>query len=180
MNRKKCLLRLFSFLVFSNIWFSAHSVHAETEQVSNTQSRNILSDSKLLKPIGSNEAIAELIKQQEYTMLDMWASWCEPCKASLPFYYELESKYNGRLRLVAVSQDDSFKEATDFINENKLNGLFFWDEKKKLSSYLKLEAIPMLYIIDKNGNVIAEFRGFTKKKKAILEDKLAELLPTKK
>ncbi|HEY8271611.1 MAG TPA: TlpA disulfide reductase family protein, partial [Pseudobdellovibrionaceae bacterium] len=55
----------------------------------------------------------------QFLLLDFWASWCAPCKESLPFYQELQKRYAAEgLQVLALSVDSDVKDASSFIRKN--------------------------------------------------------------
>jgi len=110
-------------------------------------------------------------------LLDLWASWCEPCKESLPFYEELQKRYGDKgLQVIAVSVDDNLKAANEFADKNKLKLQLLWDPKKELVKLLDVKAIPTMLLIDQNGKVLFRERGFLKNTKENIEKSIPQFL----
>lgn len=109
-------------------------------------------------------------------LLDLWASWCEPCKASLPYYASLQQKYGDKIYFIGVSVDDDLADAKNFLADNKLKFAAFHDQNKKLVKAAKVEAIPMFFMLSPQGQVLASFRGSKPKYKKEIEEKLNALL----
>lgn len=110
-------------------------------------------------------------------LLDFWASWCEPCKDSLPFFAELENRYSKQgLQVIAVSVDEDLKAANAFVAKNKLPLKFLWDENKRVAKNLGLMAIPTTLLVDKSGKIIYQERGFSGSSKTKLEDQVRKAL----
>ena len=96
------------------------------------------------------------------TIVDFWATWCEPCKKSFPKLQELYVKYKSNgLEIVAVSVDDEKNGITDFAKTH--GGAKFpvgWDDGKKLAEKWKPENMPTSYIVGKDGTVKFIHRGY--------------------
>lgn len=116
----------------------------------------------------------------KYVLLDFWASWCKDCRIENKNLVKVYSKFkNEKLVVVSVSLDYDRDNWIKTIETDKLawsNHLS--DLKKWQSPVAKLydvRSIPQLFIIDPEGNIIAE--GLTGQD---LENKMGELFPDKK
>ena len=101
-------------------------------------------------------------------MLDVWATWCDPCRESLPLYQSLASKYASRgLRLYALNVDGDAalpSEIPKFIAETKLTLPILLDTDAKLSEeLLKVKVMPTALLIDRTGRVRHMHEGFERK-----------------
>ncbi|MBX2986664.1 MAG: TlpA family protein disulfide reductase [Bdellovibrionaceae bacterium] len=106
-------------------------------------------------------------------LLDFWASWCEPCRQSLPFYDELQRKYAAKgVLFIAVSADEQEKEAREFLKNVKFSFPAVWDKDRHLVNKLQLQAIPALVAMKADGEVLGTERGFTVQKRRALPGKI--------
>lgn len=113
-------------------------------------------------------------------ILDFWASWCGPCKESLPFYEDLQKRYSPQgLQVLAVSVDEDPQSALDFIGKRSFSIRILWDSNKELSKRLELKAIPTTLILDSSGKVLYRERGFVDSSKLKIEQQLLKVLPKK-
>lgn len=92
-------------------------------------------------------------------MIDFWATWCPPCRAEMPKVIELYRKYHDQgFEIMGVSNDSDRRELLQFLKENpgiqwpQLFGPAFtaphWHQ---LSARFGVNAIPTVYLIDRNG-----------------------------
>jgi len=98
-------------------------------------------------------------------LLYFWASYSEPCRLENPKIVEVFNKYKSKgFEVFAVSLDNKKEPWTDAIKEDKMNwknvsNLLGWDDE--LSLIWKIDDIPYLILIDKNGKIIDRgFRAF--------------------
>ncbi|WP_177217162.1 redoxin domain-containing protein [Pedobacter insulae] len=90
-------------------------------------------------------------------VIDVWATWCGPCKAQMPFLKEIEEQYKGNDNVVFAgisldAQKDKQK-WLDMIKEKHLEGVQLLDDfGKTFGRKYKMVAIPRFLIIDKKGN----------------------------
>ncbi|HRO68295.1 MAG TPA: TlpA disulfide reductase family protein [Pseudobdellovibrionaceae bacterium] len=112
-------------------------------------------------------------------LIDFWASWCTPCLASLPFYDELQKKYQDRgVVFLSLSEDDSVEDAEKLLKKVHFSFPALWDEGRKVANQLKIESIPVLVVLDRTGKIISVERGFTEKKKKALPGQIEVWLKT--
>lgn len=112
------------------------------------------------------------------TLVDFWATWCEPCKKSFPKYQELYVKYkDSGLQIAAVSVDDedAKKEIPGFAkNHGAVKFPVGWGGKTVAEQW-KVENMPSAYIVDKNGVVRHIHRGYHDGEEAEIEKEIKAL-----
>lgn len=100
----------------------------------------------------------------QVVMLDVWSTWCEPCRDSLPQYQVLAAKYASRgLRFYAVNVDGEVTAADipRFITETKLTVPVLLDADAKLSEeLLKVKVMPTALLLDRQGRLRHVHEGF--------------------
>ncbi|UKJ09280.1 TlpA family protein disulfide reductase [Solitalea lacus] len=90
-------------------------------------------------------------------LVDVWATWCGPCKAQMPFLKEVEELYKGNDSIVFVGISlDAAKDKQKWLNmihEKQLEGVQLLDDfGRTFGRKYKMVAIPRFLLIDKNGN----------------------------
>ncbi|MFI5144910.1 MAG: TlpA family protein disulfide reductase [Ignavibacteria bacterium] len=98
-------------------------------------------------------------------LLDFWASWCVPCKKSIPYlidYYNNNKDTNFAILAVNVDTDnDSFKSFLAKLSGNLPFTVILDNENNIIKKY-NIEAMPTTIFIDKKGTVRKITTGFTK------------------
>jgi len=129
---------------------------------------------QIVKKYGGFEAInftltnmkGDKVKLSDYkgkvVVLDFWATWCGPCRASFPKMQELVEKYKNRnveFFFINVwekmSQSDIKMNVAKFIKENKYSFNVLYDFKDEIAAKYKIEGVPTKIVIDKNGNMLS-------------------------
>lgn len=87
--------------------------------------------------------------------LDVWASWCGPCRAEIPALKEIYDTYKNddRLVIVGIAVNDGKKEWLNAIKKDMPQWLQLYDETGAVSGSYNAIAIPKYILIDKNGNI---------------------------
>lgn len=94
-------------------------------------------------------------------LVDFWASWCAPCKASFPAMAKLHADYAARgLVIVAVSVDEKAAAYAGFLKKMKPPFATLWDERHQLVRQVNLPAMPTSYLLGRDGRVRLVYRGF--------------------
>lgn len=86
-------------------------------------------------------------------MLDFWATWCGPCRMTMPVLESLEKEYKNSLVLLAINLQDSKDVVSDYVREQALNSRILLDEAGSVGSLYGTDSIPMQFLLDKNGIV---------------------------
>lgn len=94
-------------------------------------------------------------------LVDFWASWCAPCKASFPAFARLHEEFASRgLTIVAVSVDEKPAAFAAFVKKWRPPFATLRDDRHKLASKVKVPAMPTSYLLDRGGRVRFVHRGF--------------------
>lgn len=89
--------------------------------------------------------------------IDLWASWCGPCKVEMPFLKEIYTEYRNKnieFISIAINDEDGRKFRLQFIDELQLNWLQLEDENNFVKKNYKVLSIPRFILIDKDGKII--------------------------
>jgi peroxiredoxin len=94
--------------------------------------------------------------------LDIWATWCPPCRAEIPHVVKLAKKYAGKdVVFVGVSVDQRKADVTKFAKAQNINYTIALDPgAQSVGSRYQLRGIPATYIIDKSGVIRYVHSGF--------------------
>ena len=110
-------------------------------------------------PSGKTLDLASLKGQP--VLLNLWATWCAPCKAEMPILDAIASANQGKLRVITVSQDMKGAElVAPFFAEGKFAHLEPWlDTKSDLSFSMGVQDMPTTFLYDASGKEIARVTG---------------------
>lgn len=117
--------------------------------------------------------------------LDFWASWCAPCRKSIPEYNRLFNKYKGQgLIVIGANTDDKLEKAERFLstltdkegNPLSIDFVLLRDEKKQLANMMDLPTMPTAFLIDRKGQIKLTHAGFEPGDEAKIEEEIAKAL----
>ncbi len=96
----------------------------------------------------------------KYVYVDLWATWCGPCRAEIPSLKKMEEAYHGKnIEFVSVSVDSEkdYEKWKTFVTEKALTGIQLYAGKAVLSDFVKafeVNSIPRFILIDPKGVVV--------------------------
>jgi len=98
-------------------------------------------------------------------LVDFWATWCEPCKKEMPYLEEIYQEYKDKgLECLVITIDSSKKLEPQILKDVEHLDVTYpipWDLESSVKSFYGIQAIPVTYLIDKNGKIRYEHTGFT-------------------
>lgn len=115
--------------------------------------------------------------ESEYILIDIWASWCVPCRKEIPVIKTAAKKYESRFQVLALSIDDNLYKWKDAIEADETQQFTHVilrkdnPEQEKLRKLFDIKVIPRNFLLNRNRQVVAiDLRGED------LEKKLLELM----
>lgn len=108
---------------------------------------------------GGKTSLASL--KGKYVYVDVWATWCGPCRGEIPHLKKLEEKYHGKnIEFVSISVDaeKDHEKWKQFVNEKELAGTQLFADKSFGSDFVKaygINSIPRFILIDPTGKIIS-------------------------
>ncbi len=109
-------------------------------------------------PNADTLVLSELIGTKDYVLVDFWASWCGPCRRSMPAMKEVYAEYGERLEILGVSLDNDYDRWTACIADLALPWKHISDLQGwacEPASLYGVCSIPATVLIDKNGVIVA-------------------------
>ena len=92
------------------------------------------------------------------TYIDVWATWCIPCRGEIPALKELEKKFHGKdVAFVSISIDQNKDEWKEFVQSEDLKGVQLFAENAFDSQFIQdygIRQIPTFIIVDKEGKIV--------------------------
>jgi cytochrome c biogenesis protein CcmG/thiol:disulfide interchange protein DsbE len=100
---------------------------------------------------------AEPDRKGKVVLIDFWATWCPPCRKSIPELNDLQEQFKDDLVVIGIS-DEAEATVKQFMTSTKMNYTVALDPEKKMNRAVHVEGIPHVLIISTDG--IVRWQGF--------------------
>lgn len=111
---------------------------------------------------GGTTSLSDL--KGKYVYLDIWATWCGPCKREIPHLKNLEKDFHGKnIEFVSISVDNvdgrrgSHESWLKMVEEKQLGGIQLFADKDFKSDFIQaynINSIPRFILVDPEGNIV--------------------------
>ena len=96
----------------------------------------------------------------KYVYIDVWATWCGPCRAEIPHLQKVEEQYKGKnIQFVSISVDEmkNHDKWKQMVADKNLGGLQLFADNNWMSSFMTaygINSIPRFILLDPQGNIV--------------------------
>ncbi len=112
-------------------------------------------DVGLLPDITPEEVRQLLATSTQPVLLNVWASWCIPCRSEAPLLREAHASLGEEIRFIGISVRDSQHSARSFLNEFDLDGFeHFFDRAARVPGTLGGRGVPHTYFFAPGGELV--------------------------
>ncbi|MBD2844798.1 TlpA family protein disulfide reductase [Paenibacillus sp. IB182496] len=89
------------------------------------------------------------------TLINFWASWCQPCYNEAPDLQQLHAQYGDRVQVIGVNATSLDKEryAREFVDELNLTYTILMDREGEVTKLYNINAYPLNLLVDRQGIV---------------------------
>ena len=108
--------------------------------------------------------------QGKVVLFDFWASWCPPCRASIPMIASLRSRFAGKpVEIVGINADNNETACRSFVAENGMSWPEYVDLSGQMQSAFQIAALPTFVILDRSGVIRFQQAGVAEDTPTVLE-----------
>ncbi len=110
-------------------------------------------------------------------VLDFWATWCPPCRASVGELKELAKKYPNTVEVISVSADEKESQWRDFVADKKMTWPQYIDSDSHMRRTFNVHSFPTYVVIDGDGIVRQRITGLNPQETVVhrLKETLASM-----
>ena len=109
--------------------------------------------------------------------IDFWASWCPPCRVSVPEIVALQRDLGGsRFEVIAINVDERIDDALKFLEHYPMNYDVLSDPQGATAAAYALPGMPTSFVIDPEGRVTLVHVGFRRGDMQAIRAHIVELL----
>jgi thiol-disulfide isomerase/thioredoxin len=124
----------------------------------------------------SGNAVSLAQYQGKIVLVDFWATWCGPCRLSMPVLEDLQKEYPNELVLLAVNLQEPLDEVRQYVTAQRIRSRVLLDEEGRVGTVYGSESIPMQVLIDQKGIVRDIRMGFSQDLGAHFRGEIRQLL----
>ena len=127
-----------------------------------------LRDTKLQTLDGESVKLADFA--DKVLIVNIWATWCGPCRLEMPELVKMNNEYKAR-GLIVLGLATSYNEhndqghVKDFIRAQNINYRIVWDDGTMTAPLVQLvqgqSVIPQSFVISRDGRIMKHFQGFS-------------------
>lgn len=112
-------------------------------------------DFSALTADGNQMALSDFVGKTDFLLVDFWASWCGPCRRSMPGLKDLLATHGDRLAILGISVDESEEAWLQAVEELGLTWQQLRDQNDEGTTSYGIIAIPSTILISRDGTIIA-------------------------
>jgi len=114
-----------------------------------------------LPALDSHEQVGLADYRGRVVLVDFWASWCGPCRQSLPLYDQLRAGFPATdFAILAINLDEEAADAKAFLREHPVKYTTLQNPQGDIAKAFGLSGMPSSYLIDRDGIVRQRHVGF--------------------
>jgi thiol-disulfide isomerase/thioredoxin len=103
-----------------------------------------------------------MLSGKKYVVIDMWASWCSPCREQMPFFHKIKKELQSSdIAFINISTDNNTKEWLKALEEENLSHdvnqyRIANSQQSALAKFFKIQTIPRYIVLENSGKVISD------------------------
>jgi len=166
--------KILNALVIIILFFGISIAAAENPLGTRTEKTNTSETNTFFTNLPQADIFGKKIDyDKQLYLIDIWATWCPPCRMTIPELIKLQADYDKtKFAVLGFSVDYSPKPVVNYLENNNFNYQVAMLTRTELKQFPPVRGIPTMFLIDNNGTILKTYVGYTGK------DKLAEDIDT--
>lgn len=112
-----------------------------------------------LPAITVDEFEAEIASSDRPIVVNLWASWCIPCRSEAPLFREAHDAFGGEVRFLGIASEDSPGDSLAFLDEFGLEFENFSDRSGAIRGHLGGVGLPVTVFVRPGGEILRTHFG---------------------
>ncbi len=130
-----------------------------------------------LPELNSNKIVDLSKLRGKVVYIDFWASWCGPCRQSMPKFNTLYKELSAKgFAILAINLDESKADAQSFLKDYPVSYSVLHDAKGSTPEQFGVSVMPTGYLLDRFGLIRYEHKGFRNGDEVTLQKQIQKLL----
>lgn len=125
----------------------------------------------------SGEIISSDSYRGEVTLIEFWATWCVPCKISLPWLADAAERHRDGMRAVTIALDSPPEKVEEWVERTPGPLQWTFGDAEVRAAFGTVPVVPSLFVFDREGKLAGTFIGASAENHADLERLLNRLDP---
>jgi thiol-disulfide isomerase/thioredoxin len=110
----------------------------------------------------------------QVVLVDFWATWCPPCRMTIPDLIKFQQEFGGRgATVLGVNLDETVSDVPGFVKERGINYPVLLGAGKGVDEAYGVRGIPSFFLVDANGVIVRSWSGYS----GAFLDELRSLVP---
>ncbi len=94
-------------------------------------------------------------------LVDFWATWCEPCRDSIPTYGRIFTEHRASgFTVLGIDEDDPKTDVAGFARKNSIAYPLLRDPDRRAYDAFAVRGLPTAFLIDAQGRIVRRWESF--------------------
>lgn len=135
-------------------YFMVRSFKQQWEAIRNMQPGCMFTDVTVADLNGAAVKLSDYIGKGDYVLVDLWASWCRPCREAMPELQEVAKKFK-KLKIIGIAISDELAETKQAMADLNISWTVLSDPEGLSARIYGISAIPAMILFGPDGTIVA-------------------------
>lgn len=122
-----------------------------------------------LPPTDADRFESLLAESESPMVVNLWASWCIPCRSEAPLFTEAHRRLGSDVRFIGVATEDNQVDAEAFVAEFSMTFENYFDRNGEVKGWIRSLGLPTTFFVAPGGEVVSTHFGIIDERRLALE-----------